>query len=66
MPGDTRILFALGARLHMSAARVERLSTREIAGWVQFFGEAQAAPVDDVPEVQTLTRAQLRGMFNHG
>jgi len=62
-PG-TRILFALGARLHMSAAAVERLSTRELVGWVDFFS-TPAATDDGVPDVATLTRAQLRSMFHH-
>jgi len=65
-PG-TRILFALGARLHMSAAAVERLSTRELVAWVDFFNEGAApAAGDDARELSTLSRAQLKAMFNHG
>ena len=64
MSASTRILFALGARLHKSAAEIERLSVRELLGWVDFFNAAAAAPVDDVPDVHTLTRAQLRAMFH--
>ena len=64
-PG-TRILFALGARLSMSAAAVERLSAREIAGWVDYFSSAAPAPQDDALDVAQLSRAQLRSMFHHG
>jgi hypothetical protein len=60
-PSETRILFALGARLHMSARDVEGLSVREIVGWVDFF---TPAPADDgVPDIHSLSRAELRAMF---
>jgi hypothetical protein len=69
MPGAEFVLFALGARLHKSAAEIERLSAREIAGWLDFFtpppGGGPAAN-DDVPEVASLSKAQLRSMFHHG
>ena len=64
IPADMRIVFAVGARLHMSAAAVERLSTRELLGWVEFFTPTESAN-DGVPEVANLSRAQLRAMFHH-
>lgn len=69
MSATTRMLFALGARLHMSVAAVERLSMRELVGWVDFFkaaaSTATAEPDDGIPDVRTMPRAQLRRMFNH-
>jgi hypothetical protein len=62
-PG-TRILFSLGARLHMSAAQVERLSTRELVAWVEFFS-APEPEADDALDPRTLSRTQLRTMFRH-
>jgi len=64
MPSDVRILFALGARLHMPARDVERLSMREIVGWIEFFQPGAAD--DGVPDVRSLSRAELRAMFHHG
>jgi hypothetical protein len=60
-----RIVFAVGARLHMSAAAVERLSMRELLGWVEFFTPTNTAADDGVPEVANLSRSQLRAMFHH-
>lgn len=64
MSAPVRLLFALGARLHMSAAAVEQLSAREVVGWVEFFS-TPAATDDGVPDIHTLSRAQLRTMFHH-
>lgn len=64
MSASTRVLFALGARLHKSAAEIERLSMREVVAWVEFF--TPAVPDDGVPDIQTLSRAELRAMFHHG
>lgn len=65
MPADVRVLFALGARLHMSAAAVERLSAREIAAWVDFFSPSSAND-DGATDLRHLTRDELRAMFHHG
>jgi hypothetical protein len=65
-PG-TRILFALGARLHMSAAEVERLSARELVAWVDYFeasaGEPAAEPGTLDP--RTTPRDVMRQGFDH-
>jgi hypothetical protein len=61
-----RILFSLGARLQKSAGEIERLSLREIVAWVKFFSEPAPAANDGVPELRSLSRAELRVMFNHG
>jgi len=62
-----RIVFAVGARLHMSAAAVERLSMRELLGWVEYFTPTHAPADDGVPDVADLSPAQLRSMgFRHG
>ena len=68
MSAECRVVFALGARLHMSAAAVEQLSTREIAAWVEFFSAAAAAsaPDDGAVDLSTLSREQRRALFHHG
>ncbi len=66
MPGETRIVFALGARLHKSAAEIEALSAREIAAWVEYFSPAANDAADGAVDVRSLTRTQLRAMFHHG
>lgn len=66
MSAGVRLLFALGARLHMSAAAVEHLSAREVAGWVEFFQAEQSAAPPDAPDVHSLSRAELRAMFPGG
>jgi hypothetical protein len=64
MSAPDRLTFALGARLHMSAAAVDRLSTREILGWVRFYREQQQAGGDeDALDPNNLTPSQLRAMF---
>ena len=63
---ETRILFALGARLHKSAAEIERLSMREIVAWVEFFTPTTLGANDEAIDVASLSRAQLRAMFHHG
>jgi hypothetical protein len=67
-PG-VRILFELGARLHKSAAEMERLSVREIAAWRAFFSEGAAEPEPAEPEgldPRTASREEMRGAFSHG
>jgi hypothetical protein len=67
MPGEVRIVFALGARLHMSAAAVEQLSAREIAAWVEYFSAPTAgAPDDGAIDLARLSRAERRALFHHG
>jgi len=63
MTSDVRVLFALGARLHKSVAEIERLSTRELVGWVEFFTPEDEG--DAVPDVHQLGRDELRAMFHH-
>jgi hypothetical protein len=67
MSAEARTLFAIGARLGMSVASVERLSTRELVGWVEFFARTNGrdAANDGATELQTLSREQLRAMFDH-
>jgi hypothetical protein len=64
------ILFALGARLHKSAAEIERLSLRELVAWSEFFWpRAPAAndePGEDTLDPRTRSREELRSAFAHG
>jgi hypothetical protein len=62
---EDRVLFFVAERLQQSVVAVERMSHREVAGWVQWFNErtgAANAP-DDAIEMRTLTKQQLRRMF---
>lgn len=68
MSAERRVVFALGARLGMSAAAIEALSARELAGWLEFFNKQQRGAANDADAVplEQLTRAQRRAMFHHG
>lgn len=67
MSADARLVFALGARLCMSAAAVERLSLREVLGWVEFFSGEATPDVDaDALDPHTVSRTALKAMFHHG
>lgn len=65
-----RILFAIGERLHMSVAAVERLSTREIQGWIDYFTPrpepAPAVVPDGSIALSAMSKAARRAAFNHG
>jgi hypothetical protein len=74
MTPDVRVMFALGERLHMSVAAVERLSAREIRGWLDYFADRQqkeqaaAAPPDpdaDAIPLRLLNKAARRAAFHH-
>jgi hypothetical protein len=68
MSAERRTIFWLGARLCMSAAAVESLSRREVAGWIRYFSDeaaARAAANDDAVSLETLSRDELRAMFHH-
>jgi len=67
MSAERRLIFALGARLGISAAAVERLSAREVAGWVEFFNaHEQASANDGAVDLSRLSREERRAMFHHG
>lgn len=58
------MLFFIAERLHMSVVVVQRMSMREVRGWVAWFDEAtRHAAQDDALDPKTLTKQQLRGMF---
>jgi hypothetical protein len=62
-------LFFIAERLHLSVVAVERMSVREVRGWLAWFDEgsraqAQAQPPDDAIDPKQLTKAQLRRMFH--
>ena len=54
-------MFAIAERLHLSVTAVERMSAREVQGWVDFWHPAPAP--DDAIDLASLSREQLRGMF---
>lgn len=62
-----RVLFAIGDRLHMSVREVERMSRRELQGWIDFFA-AQRAENDsdaDAVDLKNLSPLARRAMFRH-
>jgi len=58
-------LFFVAERLQKSVVVVERMSNREVAGWLAWFTERSSAPDDDdgALDPRTATPAQLRGAF---
>lgn len=70
MRAHVRLVFALGERLQRTAGEVERLSVREVNGWLAHFrrqqlAREQAAAGDGALELRGLDRATLRTMFHH-
>lgn len=58
-------MFAIAERLHQPVDVVERMSGRQVAGWLEYWRQDPAAPAadDDAIELRTLSRDQLRAMF---
>ena len=60
-------MFYVAERLQKSVVFVERMSNRQVQGWVLWFGEkeaARAAPPDDgALDPKQMTKQQLRSMF---
>jgi hypothetical protein len=65
-----RVVFAIGERLGMSAAAVDRMSAREVQGWIDYYAESGAAaggaapaPDDAIP-LASMSKAALRAAFH--
>ena len=58
---ELRIMFAIAERLHQPISVVERMSAREVQGWVDLL--ATRTQDDDAIDMATLSPEQLRGMF---
>jgi hypothetical protein len=59
-------LFFIAERLQKSVVEIERMSSREVNGWLAWFGEAarnQAPTNDDAIDMRQLSKAELRRMF---
>jgi len=56
-------MFAIAERLHQPLSVVERMSTREVQGWVDYWQAAKPQEDDDAIDLATLSPAQLRTMF---
>ena len=74
MTGADRVLFVIGEKLHMSVADVERMSTREVWGWLDYFTERQRTeqapaqrpdPDADAIPLRMLNKAARRAAFHH-
>jgi hypothetical protein len=70
-----RLVFNLAAHLGRTAAEVERLSAREVGGWLRHFRRVRRAERearerapqgadDGALELRTLDKATLRAMFH--
>jgi hypothetical protein len=59
---EDRALFFIAERLHVSVVAVERMSRRQVLGWLMWFDE-QNKPADDALDVKALSKQQLRSMF---
>ena len=69
MSPERRLVFAIGERLGMSAAAVDRMSCREVQGWVDYFADAgpaagQAPGPDDAIPLASMSKATLRAAFH--
>lgn len=70
MSPERRLVFSIGERLGMSAAAVDRMSAREVQGWVDYFadagqaGAAQAPAPDDAVPLASMSKATLRAAFH--
>lgn len=59
-------MFAIAERLHQPVTVIERMSAREVQGWVDYW-RGDAPPADaDAFDLSTLSRDELRGMFPGG
>jgi hypothetical protein len=54
-------MFAIAERLHQPISVVERMSAREVQGWVTYW--QPRSEDDDAIDLATLSPEQLRGMF---
>jgi hypothetical protein len=56
-----RIMFAIAERLHQPVTVVERMSMREVQGWVDYWrGPGED---DDALDLASLSATDLRAMF---
>ena len=60
-------MFQIAERLHLDVTAVERMSVRQVQGWIDFWNAPQqvaaAVPDDDAIQMATLSKHQLRSMF---
>lgn len=64
MSAEEQTVYALGARLGVTATTVEAMSHREVAGWLRFFGWSGAASAnDDALPLAQVPADTLRRMF---
>jgi hypothetical protein len=71
MTPDVRIMFQIGERLGMSVTAVEKMSVREVRGWMEYFLEQQGSPAAppnpdaDALDPGAMDPASLRAAFHH-
>jgi hypothetical protein len=56
-------MFAIAERLHQTVTTVERMSAREVQGWVDYWRTPAAAADDDALDLASLSPETLRSMF---
>jgi len=69
MSPERRLVFSIGERLGMSAAAVDRMSAREVQGWVDYFSDAgqaggQVPAPDSAVPLASMSKAALRAAFH--
>jgi hypothetical protein len=55
-------MFHIAERLHQPVTVIERMSVREVQGWIDHWG-AKPAPADDALDMSDLSPDELRTMF---
>ena len=58
-------MFQIAERLHQPVTVIERMSTREVQAWIDYWNEGQAGgdEDDDAVDMASLSQQQLRSMF---
>jgi hypothetical protein len=57
-------MFQIAERLHQPVTVIERMSTREVQAWIDYWNEGQAGGEDDdAIDMASLSEQQLRSFF---
>lgn len=56
-------MFQIAERLHQPVTVIERMSRREVQGWMDYWQPPAAGDDDDALDLASLSQQQLRSMF---
>lgn len=56
-------MFAIAERLHLTVTTVERMSVREVQGWIDYWHTPAPQTDDDALDLATLSPQALRSIF---